>query len=92
METGELILVVLIIQLIAIAGAMLFARVSSLVGNRNAIIIQIVIWMIICLLAYFTASKLMFYFTAGLVGMVLGDPGLVKGYLFQAVATPECRK
>ena len=72
METGELILVVLIIQLIAIAGAMLFARVSSLVGNRNAIIIQIVIWMIICLLAYFTASKLMFYFTAGLVGMVLG--------------------
>lgn len=51
---------------------MLFARVSSLVGNRNAIIIQIVIWMIICLLAYFTASKLMFYFTAGLVGMVLG--------------------
>ena len=72
METGELILVVLIIQLIAILGAMLFARVSGLIGNRNAIIIQIVIWMIICLLAYFTASKVMFYFTAALVGMVLG--------------------
>ena len=28
--------------------------------------------MIICLLAYFTASKVMFYFTAALVGMVLG--------------------
>lgn len=72
METGELILVVLIIQLIAILGAMLFARVSGLIGNRNAIIIQIFIWIIICLLAYFTTSKIMFYFTAGLVGMVLG--------------------
>ena len=72
METGELILVVLIIQLIAILGAMLFARVSGLIGNRNAIIIQILIWIIICLLAYFTTSKIMFYFTAGLVGMVLG--------------------
>ena len=72
METGELILVVLIIQLIAILGAMLFARVSRLIGNRLSLIIQIVIWVIICLLAYFTNTKIMFYCTAGLVGLVLG--------------------
>lgn len=72
METGELILVVLIIQLIAVLGAVLFARVSGLIGNRPALLIQIIIWISICILAYFTSSKLMFYFTAGLVGMVLG--------------------
>ncbi|MBK8698929.1 MAG: MFS transporter [Saprospiraceae bacterium] len=72
METGELILVVLIIQLIAIAGAMFFARLSGFMGNRNTLIIQIVIWIFICVLAYFTQSKMMFYLTAALVGLVLG--------------------
>lgn len=72
METGELILIVLIIQAIGILGAMLFAHVSKLIGNKKALIIQIVIWVGICLLAYFTNNKLTFYFTAALVGLVMG--------------------
>lgn len=72
METSELILVVLIIQLIAIAGAHLFSLVSKKIGNKKALLIQIMVWIIICLLAYFTATKNMFYFTAALVGLVLG--------------------
>ncbi len=72
METQELIFVILIIQLIAIVGAWLFAKVSSFIGNKKAIMIQIVVWMIICIIAYNTHSKGVFYFTAALVGMVLG--------------------
>jgi MFS transporter, UMF1 family len=72
MKTAELIGVVLIIQLIAILGAWLFAKISNRVGNRNAIIYQILIWIVICMIAYNTNSKAVFYLTAALVGMVLG--------------------
>lgn len=72
METQELILIVLIIQLIAIVGAYMFSRISKWIGNKKTLMIQIVIWIIICLLAYFTSSKAMFYCTAALVGLVLG--------------------
>ncbi len=72
METKELIFVILIIQLIAILGAWMFARVSGIVGNKIAIIIQIVVWMCICIIAYNIHSKAVFYFTAALVGFVLG--------------------
>lgn len=72
METQELILIVLIIQLIAIVGAYMFSRISKWIGNKKTLLIQIVIWIVICLLAYFTSSKTMFYCTAALVGLVLG--------------------
>ena len=72
METAELILVVLILQIVAIAGAYLFAKVSEWIGNRNSLLIQIAIWMLICVGAYFVTGKVQFYILAGFVGMVLG--------------------
>lgn len=72
METSELIMVVLIIQLIGIIGAYLFAYVSSKIGNKKALLIQIAIWACICVAGYFVTTKLSFYLLAGSVGMVVG--------------------
>jgi UMF1 family MFS transporter len=72
MESGELILVVLIIQLIAVAGAWIFAFVSDKIGNKRALLLQIAIWVFICLGAYFTQTKMSFYSLAAAVGLVLG--------------------
>jgi len=71
-QTSELILVILILQLVAILGAYLFAYVSDRVGNKYALLIQIFIWMVICIAAYFTTGKMFFYVLSGLVGLVLG--------------------
>ena len=43
METGELIIVVLLIQLIAIVGAFVFAKTSEKIGNKRALLIQIAV-------------------------------------------------
>jgi UMF1 family MFS transporter len=72
METGELIITILILQIVAIGGAYLFAWVSTLIGNKMAIIIMIVIWILICGVAYFVQTKNLFYFIAGFVGLVMG--------------------
>ncbi len=68
----ELIVVVLILQIVAIAGAYLFAFVSKHLGNKVSLISMLVIWIIICVLAYHVITKMQFYVVAGLVGLVMG--------------------
>lgn len=72
MESGELILTVLIIQLVGILGAWYFARLSGKIGNKKALLIQIIIWMLVCVGAFFCYSKSMFFVLAASVGMVMG--------------------
>jgi MFS transporter, UMF1 family len=72
METSELILTILLIQLVGIVGALLFSRVSRHIGNRNSMMIQIFIWFLICLAAYFCQNKYQFFGIAAVVGMVMG--------------------
>lgn len=71
-ETEELILVVLILQIVAIGGAYLAARISEWRGNKVALYFELVIWTLICVLAYFVTGKLQFYLIAGAVGLVMG--------------------
>ena len=70
--SAELIGVVLILQLVAMLGAWVFARVSDRHGNKLSLLIQIGIWMLICVAAYFVQDKMQFYVIAAFVGMVLG--------------------
>ncbi|KAA3622636.1 MAG: MFS transporter [Bacteroidetes bacterium] len=71
-ETSELIIVVLILQIVAIGGAYLFARLSEVRGNKLSIMVMLVIWIVICFLAYLVTGKLDFYALAAGVGIVMG--------------------
>ena len=70
--TTELIIVVLVLQIVAIAGAWMFAKVSGRFGNITALLIMLFVWIGICGLAYFVGEKSSFYAIAGLVGLVMG--------------------
>ena len=72
MEGGELILTVLIIQMVAIIGSYLFARLSDQKGNRFSLVAMVIIWVFICLAAYLVTQKYEFYVLASVVGMVMG--------------------
>ena len=69
---GELIFIILILQIVAIGGAYLFAYVSGLIGNKLSISIMLIIWILVCVLAYLVQNKIQFYFAAALVGLVMG--------------------
>lgn len=71
-DTTELILVVLILQVVAIAGAHLFARVSRFRGNIFSLLIMLFIWIAICVGAYFVTVSWQFYAIASAVGLVMG--------------------
>lgn len=50
--TANLIIAILLIQLIAIPGAFVIAKLSSLIGNLNALMVCVLFWIIICLAGY----------------------------------------
>jgi UMF1 family MFS transporter len=72
MQTTQLLAVVLIIQLVAILGARFFAWVSSKQDNRLALAYLILIWIGICISAFFVQTANAFYALAFAVGMVMG--------------------
>ncbi|MEO1513406.1 MAG: MFS transporter [Bacteroidota bacterium] len=71
-NSSELIILILILQILAIAGAFVFSLVSKRFGNKVALISMLVIWMGICITAYIVTEKMSFYILASIVGMVMG--------------------
>ncbi|MBA3647643.1 MAG: MFS transporter [Chitinophagales bacterium] len=72
LDQSKLIITVLIIQLVAIIGATLFARISRRFGNIAGLTLAIFIWIGICIAAYFLQTEYQFYGVAFAVGMVMG--------------------
>lgn len=68
----SLIISVLIIQLVAALGAMLFVRLSKRFGNVRALLFGCIAWVFVCLIAWYIQWTYQFYVLAALVGSVMG--------------------
>ena len=67
-----LIISILLIQLIAIPGAILLSKISKIKGNLFALKLSIFIWILLCFSAFLVYEPIHFYFIAGFVGLVMG--------------------
>ncbi|UZO80117.1 MFS transporter [Aquimarina sp. ERC-38] len=71
-KTMGLIISILVIQLVAILGAVLTSKASAKFGNVKTLIGLNFIWAFVCLYAYFVTTSTQFYATAAVVGLVMG--------------------
>lgn len=71
-STTGLIVSILLIQIVAILGAFLTSRASGKFGNIKTLMVLNLIWIIICVFAYFITTPMEFYITAAVVGLVMG--------------------
>lgn len=71
-RTTGLIVSILLIQLLAVLGAILTSRASARFGNIKTLIGINLIWVIVCMVAYFVVTPNQFYITAAVVGIVMG--------------------
>lgn len=71
-RTFGLITTILLIQLIAVAGAVLTARASKRFGNIPTLIGINVFWLVLCSAVYFVKTPNEFYIVAAFVGLVMG--------------------
>ena len=72
--TTNLIISILIIQLVAIPGAYLTAKLSNRVGNFRALMVMVALWIVLCVIGYMLPRDGIyeFYSLATLVGFVMG--------------------
>ena len=71
-KTIGLIVSILLIQLIAMFGAILTSKLSEKYGNIFTLIILNVIWAILCIGGYFITEPIEFYIAAAFVGLIMG--------------------
>jgi UMF1 family MFS transporter len=67
-----LIISILLIQLVAVGGAIITSKLSAKFGNIKTLIGINCIWAVICVCAFFVTLPVHFYITAGFVGLVMG--------------------
>lgn len=72
LSTSQLIPVILIIQIVAIGGAYLMAKLSERWGNITVLAFVVLIWIGVCIGAYFTTNAFEFYILAVVVGLIMG--------------------
>src|SRR6056297_324965 len=72
LNASELILLILLLQMLATAGAYLFAYLSKKWGNQAGLMTMIAIWICICISGYYLQEKQSFYILACFVGLVMG--------------------
>lgn len=72
--TTNLIIAILIIQLVAVPGAYLIAKLSEKIGNFRALMFTIFFWIVLCVVGYTIPRNGInqFYTLAVLVGFVMG--------------------
>jgi UMF1 family MFS transporter len=71
-RTIGLIISILVIQIVAIFGALLTSKLVSKYGNIKVLILLNFLWILICVYAYFVITPTDFYIAAFFVGLVMG--------------------
>jgi UMF1 family MFS transporter len=71
-DEPKLLITIILIQLVAIIGAIGLSRLSKKIGNMWVLIIAVTIWIGVCIAGYYVQTQTQFYLLAACVGLVMG--------------------
>lgn len=72
LSTTALLVTLLIIQIVASVGSIIFSRFAGIIGTKRAIITTLVLWSLIVIYAFFIRTTAQFFAVGVVVGIVLG--------------------
>jgi UMF1 family MFS transporter len=72
MPDDDLITIILIIQVVAVLGAVIASKASAKFGNTKALVGLVTVWTIVCCSVYFVTNEWQFAIAAVVVGVVMG--------------------
>ncbi len=82
-EASQLLLLVLLIQVVAIPGAIAFGRFAERIGAQKALIINLGVWVLLVLYAFFVLSSITQLFVMGFIlALVLGGSQALSRSLY----------
>lgn len=71
-DEPKLLVTIILIQLVAIIGAIGLSSLSKKIGNMWVLIIAVTIWIGVCIAGYYVQTQTQFYILACCVGLVMG--------------------
>jgi MFS transporter, UMF1 family len=81
----------LLVQMVAMVGAFGFGHLSDRIGQRNTIVITLIIWCVAVSLTMLVQSYVQYLWVAGLIGVVLGGSQSASRTLLAKLAPAEIR-
>jgi UMF1 family MFS transporter len=72
LKENVLIPTILVVQLVGMLGAWMFARFSEKIGNLRALMMTVVLWALICVGVFMAADAVGFLIAAFFIGLVMG--------------------
>ncbi|MES1219910.1 MAG: MFS transporter [Bacteroidota bacterium] len=69
---AKLIIAAVVIQLVAIGGAYAMSKLSGVYGNIKVLLLTVLLWVGVCVTAYFITTEIHFYILAALIGLMMG--------------------
>lgn len=72
LDASLMILTIIVIQFLGVAGSYFFSWLSGRVGNIFGLLAASVVWVVVCIMAYFIDNATQFIILGGTVGLVFG--------------------
>lgn len=89
LATTELMITLLVIQAVAFAGSLLFARLAGRIGTKAAIMVALAVWTGVAGCAYVIETAVQFFVLGGFVGLVLGGSQALSRSLYAKLVPRE---
>ena len=84
-----LMVTVLIIQIIAAGGALLFSKLASKIGAKRAVMLTLILWSGVVTYAYFMHTATEFFILGVIVGIVLGGSQALSRSFYASMVPEE---
>lgn len=89
LSTTTLLVTLLVIQIIATAGALISSRIAARIGSRRAIMITLALWSGVVIYAYFIQTAAEYFALGVVVGLVLGGSQALSRSFYGSMVPEE---
>jgi UMF1 family MFS transporter len=89
LSATSLLVTLLIIQLVAAAGAFIFASFAAFVGTKRAVMTTLALWSLIVIYAYFIVTTYQFFAAGVMVGIVMGGSQALSRSFYGSIIPKE---
>ena len=86
---GALLGTLLMIQFVAIGGALFFSWLAGRIGTKQTVMLTLIIWSLAVSYAYFIETALEFFILGGVIGIVLGGSQALSRSFYGSIIPAE---
>jgi len=85
LSATALMLTLLLVQVVAIFGALTFSWIAGKTGTKRAVMLSLVIWSGVVIYAYFIHGEVEYFILGGVIGLVLGGSQAMSRSLYASM-------